>query len=144
MSGGGPEQRCQGCGYDLSAPVEGDPQPRCPECGLHFLPGAHPAINWPGARAVYLEGSGLYLCLIFLGTAICFAPAGLGIGLAVLVASAAIGVVTPIQAARAYGARFPTDAARWKSRRRVWLIAMTINTGAMVGAMAILRHVHIR
>jgi hypothetical protein len=137
-------QRCQGCGYDLSAPAEGDPQPRCPECGLHFLPGSHPAIDWPGARAVFFEASGLFLALLALGVCIAAMPTGMPLGLAVLVPAGVIGLITPVQAAKAYGARFPTHAARWKSRRRIWLISMTINVGAMLGVLAILRQVHIR
>jgi hypothetical protein len=139
-----PTQRCQGCGYDLSNPPESIPEPRCPECGVHFFPGEHPAPDWPGAGDVYLESSGLFFALVVLGTSVCFAPVGLGIGLVLLVPAAAIGIITPILASREYGARFPTHAARWRSRRRVWLIATALNAAVASAALVVLRLAPIR
>jgi hypothetical protein len=137
-------QRCQGCGYDLSNPPESIPEPRCPECGLHYLPGEHPTPEWPGAGAVFLECSGLYLSLLVLGTSICFLPAGLGLGYAILIPAAAIGIIAPIQSAKSYGTRFPTESARWKSRRRVWLLSTALNAAAMLIVFLILRHAAVR
>jgi hypothetical protein len=133
------EQRCQGCGYDLSRPPEHIPEPRCPECGLHYLAGEHPSPNWPGAAAVYFESCGFFCVIVALGLAIATLPAGAGMGAAVVIAGTAMGIVGPWQASSAYGVRFGTRPARWRTRRRVLAVALAANTAVLLVAGAVLR-----
>jgi hypothetical protein len=93
---------------------------------------------------VYLESSGIFFALVTLGAVVCVLPAGFGIGMLILVPAAAIGLITPVMASRAYGARFPVAAARWKSRRRVGAVGTALNLVVALVALALLRWARVR
>lgn len=123
-------QRCQGCGYDLAGSEEEAGELRCPECGRPYLAGEHPNPDWPGRWVIFIEGSGLYLLLLAIGVWLVLLPAGAGVGAAVLLTAAGMGLIGPVLVARSYAVRFPVREVRWLSRWRLLTIVAGVNLAA--------------